>query len=72
MRRCHDVTVATQFAGSAARDYYGQRIVIVLIAVAHAAAIENEGVIQQRAVAVRRGPELLEKIGQKLGVVAVD
>jgi hypothetical protein len=46
--------------------------VIVLVAVAHAAAVKDERVIEQRAVAVGRRLQLVEEVGQHLHVIAVD
>ena len=54
VRRKRQVAAAFQLAGSAARHHDGQRIVIVLIAVAHAAAVEDGRMIQQIAVAIGR------------------
>ena len=42
------------------------------VAVAHAAAVEDQRVIEQRAVAVRRGLQLLEEVGEQLRVIGVD
>ena len=72
MRRHYDMAIALQPAGCAARDDDGQGIVIVLIAVAHAAAVEDHGMIEQRAVAVCGRTQFLDEVRQQAGVVAVD
>ncbi len=53
-------------------DYNGQGIVIMLIAIAHAAAVEDHGMIEQRAVAVFGRTQFLNEIGQQAGVIAID
>ena len=49
-----------------------QRIARVLIRIAHAAAVEDQRVIEQRAVAVGRRVQLLQELGEQLDVVGVD
>ena len=61
-----------ELAGGAARNENRQRVVIVLIAIAHAAAVEDRGMVQQIAVAIGRLLELVEKVRKHLDVIAVD
>ena len=56
----------------ASRDDNRQVQVIVHIRVAHAAAEHDDRVIEQRAVAVGRGLQLLEVIGEQRHVIGVD
>src|SRR5689334_19980399 len=55
----HEVTA---FADAAAGHDKRQRIGTVHVRVAHAAAVEHHRVIEQRAVAIRRRRELLQKL----------
>ena len=66
------MTAALQLTRSAAGQEDRQRIVIVLVAVAQGAAIENQRMIEQRAVAVGRRLQLFEEVGQDIHVVAVE
>src|SRR5262249_36103534 len=47
MRREHQVPAALQRSRGAARDQHRQWIVIVLIPIAHAAAVQHDGMIEQ-------------------------
>ena len=42
------------------------------IAVAHAAAVHDQAVVQQGAVAIRRGRHLFQEVRQHLDVIGVD
>lgn len=44
----------------------------VQVAVAHAAAIHDEAVVEQGAVAIRRGLQLLQEVRQQLDVIRID
>ena len=63
--RILQVPPAFQRARATARQQRGQRIVIVDIAIAQAASIEQGGVIEQIAVAIRRGFELVQELGEQ-------
>ena len=57
-----DVPAAFEPAGAAAREQHRQRVVIVLIRIRHAAAVHDQRVIEQAAVAVGRVGELAQEI----------
>src|ERR1700680_477633 len=56
----------------AASYHYRQIRVIVTIAVAQPAAVRQQGVIEEAAVAVWRGFQLSEKVAELLNVIGVD
>jgi hypothetical protein len=60
--RGNDVAVAFERSAGAADKDNRQRIMIVLVAVAHAAAVENHRVIKQGAVAIGRRGELVDEV----------
>ena len=64
----HDVLAALQLAAAAADHDVRQRVVIVRVAVAHVAAVEQHRVIQQRAVAVLRRVELRQELAEQADV----
>ena len=70
--RRHDMTISFQPSGSASQQYDGQRIVVVLISVAHTAAIKKQRMIQQCTVAVSRLGQFFDEIRQHLDVVLID
>src|SRR5690242_10672801 len=63
------VPSALELSGSAARQDIRHVVVQVLVGVAHVGAVQDQGVIEQRAVAVRSAPELVEEVGQASHVV---
>ncbi len=63
---------ALQRARATARHQRGQRIVIVDIAVAQAASVDQGGVIQQIAVAIRRGLQLVQELREQGQVIILD
>ena len=66
------VLPALDLAVALAQDHVGQRIVVVQVAVAHVAAVQDDRMIQQRAVAILRGRQLLDELGEHLRVVVLD
>src|SRR5215468_12474565 len=66
------MAISLQLSRSAAEKHDGQGIVIVLIAVAHAAAVENHRMVEQIAVAVRRLRQFFDEVSEHLYVVFVD
>ena len=56
----------------AADDEVRQREVIVRVAVAHVAAVEQHRVVEQRAVAVGRVLQLLQELAELRDVVGLD
>src|SRR5438132_8244315 len=56
--RILEMTAALVIAGRASDDEIRQREMVVLVAVAHVAAVEDERVIEERAVAVLNRVEL--------------
>ena len=67
-----DVTAALDPAGAAAGDDNRQIDVVVHVRIAHAAAVQNQRVIQQRPLAIRRRVETLQELAEQLHVVGVD
>ena len=64
---------ATPHAGRrAARDQNGKVLMVVHAGVAHPASVQVDRVIEQRAVAVGRGFQLLEKLREQRHVERVD
>ena len=63
---------ALQRPGAAAGDQDRQIRVKVLIPVADAAAVQNHGVVEQRAIPVRSGLQLLQEVREELYVKRVD
>ena len=70
--REREVTTALERTAGAARDQARQVHVVVDVAVAQAAAVENHRVIEQRAVAVVRVAHSLQEVAEQLDVVLVD
>src|SRR6266508_1797592 len=70
--RILQVPSALDLPGAAARHDQWQCRVRMDIAVAQAAAVEDEGMIEQRAVAVGNGAQLVEEFSKQLRVVSVD
>jgi hypothetical protein len=66
------MAIASELSRRSAGDEDRQRIVIVLVAVAHAAAVEHDRVIQQVAIAIRRRAQLFEEVPEHLHVITVD
>ena len=66
------VPAALQLARAAAQHGSRQFVVRVDVGVAQAAAVENQAVIQQVAVAIRRVLQLLQEVGERLHQVRVD
>ena len=65
------MTAPLQFARSPADNKQWKRFMVVLIAVAHRAAVQQDGMIEQVTVAIRRGLQLIEQIGEDADVVAI-
>ena len=70
--RVLQVASAPRPAGAAAGDHDRQVGVVVHVRVAHAAAVQVERMVQQRAVAVRRRGQLLQEVAEQRDVVLVD
>src|SRR5439155_8479875 len=58
--RILEVTAALMLARCTANDEVWQREMIVHVAVAHVAAEEQQRMVEQRAVPIRNGPQLLQ------------
>src|SRR5690606_9580115 len=58
-----DVASTLQATGSTTCQQQRQRIVVVLVGVAHAAAVQDHRVVQQAAIAIRRFTEFLQEVG---------
>ena len=67
-----NVAASFELARRAAGDQDRQVDMVVDVGVAHAAAIEQEHMVEQRAVAFGRGFELLEEISEERDVEGVD
>ena len=71
-RREREVASALQPAGSSARDHQRQVDVQMHVRIAHRAAVEQDAVVEQVAVAVRRRAQLLEEVGEQLRLIRVE
>ena len=60
---------ALDLAAAAADERHRQREVIVRVAVAHVAAVDEQRVVEHRAVAVRRVLELLHEPRERARVI---
>ena len=67
-----DVATAFHSARRAARNQNRQVAVVMHIGIPHAAPIKVERMIQQRAVALRRGLQLPKKLGEQRHVELID
>ena len=45
---------------------------VVAVAIAHARTVDDQAVVEQRAVAIRRRLHLLEQVSQHLHVIGID
>src|SRR5690606_30497398 len=70
--RVLQVPPALHPAGRPAHDQVRQREVVVRVAVAHVAAVEQHAVVEQRAVAVGGVPHLLDELGEHADVERLD
>jgi hypothetical protein len=66
------VTAALEAARGSSHQHNRQIVVEMRVAVADARAIHQQGAIEQRSIAFRRGPQLLDEMGELLHVVRVD
>ena len=66
------MAITADAQGFATHDHYGHLVVVVHVTVAHAAAKEHRGAIEQRRITVVNRFELLEEVIQHLDVVRVD
>src|SRR5438093_1406295 len=69
--RCSNMTSALECPERAAGNKDRQWIMVVLVSVGHAAAIENHRVIEQTPVSIRGGFEFVEEVGQGLDVISI-
>ena len=67
-----DVPATPHAARGAARDQNGKVLMVVDTGVAHPASVQIDGVIEQRAVAVRSDFQLLEKLREQQHVERID
>ena len=67
-----DLPSPLERAGAAADQDVRQRIIAVHVAVAHVGAVEQHGVIQQRAFAVGCGGKFRDEIREPLHVIALN
>src|SRR5580658_32037 len=68
----NDVASTLDPATATAAKKYGQGAVVMHVAVADTGAIEQHGIVEQIAVAVRGVAKLAEEIGDLLDVASVD
>ena len=66
------VTATLDLTGPTARQQDRQIVMEVCVAVAHAGAIHEEGMVQQRAIAVCGRTESLQEMREHLHVIRVD
>ena len=69
--RIPDVASTFDAARSTARKQHRQRRVIVLIAVAHGAAVEDDGMVKEGSIAIRRVLQFVEQVSEYASVVAI-
>src|SRR5271156_6148841 len=67
-----EVTVAFERARPSAQHQVGQREVVMCVAVAHVAAVQQNGVIEQRPVPVLRGLQLFQEPREQRQMVMLD
>ena len=67
-----DVAPPRELPRRAAEEHDRQVVGRVGVAVAHARAVHQDHVVEQRAVAVGRRPQLLDEAGEEADVIAVD
>src|SRR5262245_2535039 len=67
-----EVPVPFELSVGAADENMRDVVVLVLIRIPHVGAVHDQGVVEQRAVAVRRRLQLLGEVGERRNVVAVD
>ena len=72
LRRILDVAAARESAARTARQHCRQLRVRMKVAVADAAAVHEQRVIQQRAIAVRRRLEPIQEIREQAHVIRID
>jgi len=70
--RILEVAAALHFSAGSAGHEDRKRGVIVQVAVAHGAAVQNQGMIQQRSVAVLNVLHLVQQVGNQADVIGVD
>src|SRR5262249_3664319 len=66
------MTSSLEFSGRTAGKNVGNVIMLMLIRVAHIAAVENQRMIEQGSITVRYGFQLVEEVRQHLDVITVD
>ena len=66
------MTSSFELSGCATCQNVGHVIMLMLIRIAHVAAIENQGMVKQLAVAVGYGFQLREEVSEHLNVIAID
>src|SRR5262245_33545355 len=72
MLRSQDMPITLERSGRASEKNDGERIVVVLVPVAHAASIENHRMVEERAIAIGCRRELVDEIGEHRYVILVD
>src|SRR5262245_45280262 len=66
------MAAAVEPTGSSTRKDMRRIVMLMLIRIAHVRAVENQRVVEQSSVAVRRGLQLVEEVRQHLNVITVD
>src|SRR6516225_4823234 len=67
-----DVLISFQQARTAADQQRGQIQTRVAVAFAHTASPKNHRMIEQRSVAIRRVPQLLEELSEERNMVGIE
>src|SRR5215470_11126215 len=66
------VTPALDLPGRASDQEDRQRVMVVFVAVAQSAAVQNERVIKKRSIAIRCLLQFVEEVGQAVHVIMVE
>src|SRR5262245_47926131 len=71
-RSWRELHMTMTLADAAADADYRQRIAGVRVRVAHPAAVDDQRVVEQRAVAIGRGLQFVDKLREQRGVIGID
>src|ERR1700722_3746681 len=71
-RRRRDVFAADVLAIGASDQNFRQRIVVMLVAVAHVRAIQEQRMVEDGAITLLDGGQLLDEVREALHVIALD
>lgn len=67
-----DVSSAFERPGSSSHQQHRQWRVIVLVAVAHTAAVQDEGMVEKASIAIRCRFQLFQKVSEDAVMVRIE